>query len=86
VISILNHKISILKYPTEKKHKYNDDYRIFNEKWSISYFFIEINRKAVCLVCRETVSVFKEFNIKRHYETKHEAKFGNLKGKLLFSI
>ncbi|XP_060846546.1 general transcription factor II-I repeat domain-containing protein 2A-like [Rhopalosiphum padi] len=38
--------------------------------------------KAVCLVCRETVSVFKEFNIKRHYETKHEAKFGNLKGEL----
>jgi len=69
-----------------KKRKYNDDYRIFNEKWSISYFFIEINRKAVCLVCRETVSVFKEFNIKRHYETKHEAKFGNLKGKLLFSL
>ncbi|KAL4153128.1 hypothetical protein QTP88_000961 [Uroleucon formosanum] len=26
--------------------------------------------------------VFKEFNIKRHYETKHEAKFGNLKGEL----
>ncbi|KAL4143577.1 hypothetical protein QTP88_005895 [Uroleucon formosanum] len=42
----------------------------------------DFSRKAVCLVCRETVSVFKEFNIKRHYETKHEAKFGNLKGEL----
>ena len=86
MISILNHKISILKCPKQKKCKYNDDYRIFNEKWSISYFFIEINRKAVCLVCRKTVSVFKEFNIKPHYETKHEKKFGFLKGKLLFSI
>ncbi|XP_022175759.1 general transcription factor II-I repeat domain-containing protein 2-like [Myzus persicae] len=46
------------------------------------YTEIARSRKAVCLVCRETVSVFKEFNIKRHYETKHEAKFGNLKGEL----
>ena len=69
-----------------KKRKYNDDCRIFNEKWSINYFFIEINGKAVCLVCRETVSVIKEFNIKQHYETTHREQFCNLKGKLLFSI
>ena len=29
-----------------KKRKYNDDCQIFNKKWSINYFFIEINGKA----------------------------------------
>lgn len=75
-----------MKMSDRKKRKYNDDCRIFNEKWSINYFFIEINGKAVCLVCRETVSVFKEFNIKRHYESKHQNKFAHLKGKHLFFI
>ena len=75
-----------MKMSDRKKCKYNDDCRIFNEKWSINYFFIEINEKAVCLVCRETVSDFREFNIKRHYESKHQDKFGHLKCKQLFSI
>jgi hypothetical protein len=46
-----------------------------NFQWSINYFFIEINGKAVCLVYRVTVSVFKEFNIKRHYESKNVLTF-----------
>lgn len=25
----------------------------------------------VCLICQETVAFFKDFNIKRHYQTKH---------------
>lgn len=28
------------------------------------------------MVCREDVAVFKESNVKRHYETKHCAKYG----------
>jgi hypothetical protein len=60
-----------MKMLDRKKRKYNDDCRIFNEKWFVNYFFIEINLKAVYLVCHETVSVFKQFNIKRHYESKH---------------
>ena len=26
---------------------------------------------AVCLICQETVVVFKEYNISRHFATKH---------------
>ncbi|KAL0879657.1 hypothetical protein ABMA27_003372 [Loxostege sticticalis] len=29
------------------------------------------NGKPVCLLCNESISVLKEFNIKRHYSTKH---------------
>lgn len=66
-----------MKMLDRKKRKYNNDCRIFNEKRSINYFFIEINGKAVCLVCRETV-------FKRHYESKHQDKFAHLKGKQYF--
>lgn len=60
-----------------KKRKYNDDYQSFNEKWLVKYFFfIEFNGKATYLACHEKkVSVFKEFNIKRHYKSKDQVKF-----------
>jgi len=35
--------------------------------------FVEWKGKALCLICRETVAVLKDFNINRHYETKHNA-------------
>ena len=36
----------------------------------------------MCLVCNQQVSVLKEYNIQRHYETHHKDKFHNLKGQL----
>ena len=35
------------------------------------YFFTEVGKKAACLLGNESVAVFKEYNIKRHYATKH---------------
>jgi hypothetical protein len=35
----------------------------------------------MCIICKETIAVLKEYNIKRHYETKHKDKFKNLEGK-----
>lgn len=45
----------------------------------LDYFFTEIRNNCVCLICQETVAVFKEFNIKRHYQTKH-ASYDKLTG------
>ena len=42
------------------------------------YLFTEISGKAVCLVCGEKIAVFKEYNLNRHYKTKHAAKYKNL--------
>ncbi|KAK2856688.1 hypothetical protein Q5P01_005423 [Channa striata] len=36
-------------------------------------FFKEINGKCVCLICNEDVAVMKEYNVRRHYETKHQS-------------
>jgi len=65
-----------------KKRKVDKECRKFNSDWSFNYFFIEYNSKALCLICRESVAVFKETNVKHHYETKHkEEKYANLTGK-----
>lgn len=66
-----------------KKRKIDTECRVFNDNWSLSYFFIEYRNKAMCLICNETVAVFKEFNIKRHYESKHQNKYVNCEGKYL---
>jgi hypothetical protein len=57
-----------------KKKKVMDEGRMFNEKWTAEYFFIEMKNVALCLICKETISVFKNYNLKRHYLQKHAAK------------
>lgn len=62
-----------------KKRKIADENRKYIEEWKEKYFFIIQNTKLMCLICRETVAVFKEYNVKRHYEIKHNdfLKFNN---------
>jgi Spin-doc zinc-finger/Domain of unknown function (DUF4371) len=62
--------------------KRNFDGRLFNERWTIDYFFILHNGKLCCLVCQESIAVIKEYNIKRHYDTKHKKKFDCLQDEL----
>lgn len=64
-----------------KKRKLCDEHRCFNDDWTDKYCFVSSNGKCVCLICRESLSVPKEFNIKRHYESKH-AKFAEFSGEL----
>lgn len=54
-----------------KKRKVEDECRAFNDEWTARYCFANVGSKAVCLLCRECVSVFKEYNLKRHHQTKH---------------
>lgn len=61
-----------------KKRKIEDECRGFNAEWTEKYFFIDLNGKPVCLICRETMSVFKEHNLKRHHATKHASFACNL--------
>jgi hypothetical protein len=65
-----------------KKRKLVDECRLFQEKWENIYFFSEVCDKIVCLIFNKGVSVPKEYNLRRHYETLHKDKFGVLEGKL----
>ena len=66
--------------PARKKRKIEDENRQFKEEWTTKYFMQHFNGAAICLICRESVKVMKDFNCKRHYETKHASAFDDLKG------
>ena len=61
-----------------KKKKVNKEGRCFQGRWELQYFFTESRNNCVCLVCHKTVSVYKEYNVKRHYEAKHASTFNKL--------
>ncbi|KAL3976413.1 hypothetical protein ACER0C_022299 [Sarotherodon galilaeus] len=65
-----------------KKRKVDTECRIFQEKWTSSYMFTEVNGKPVCLVCMRQVLVLKEYNIRHHYETQHGEKYSSFHGEL----
>jgi hypothetical protein len=58
-----------------KKCKVDSECHNFKERWTENYFFIEYKRKPAFLICLDTVSVFKECNLKRHYSTQHAEKY-----------
>lgn len=56
------------------KRKVDGECRTYKEEWKERYAFILpdfINAKPVCLICNDAVAVCKEYNVRRHHETKH---------------
>ena len=67
-----NHHFAMANSKETRKRKIEEEMRNFNEKWTSEYFFIEnADSRPLCLICEQTVSVNKEYNIKRHYDSKH---------------
>ena len=58
--------------------KRNAENRTFLDRWETEYLFTYVKDRPVCLVCGANVSVTKEYNIRRHYETKHQDKYKDL--------
>ena len=44
----------------------------------IDYLFTNVKERPVSLVCGASVAVRKEYNIRRHYEMKHQDKYEDL--------
>ncbi|XP_077179280.1 general transcription factor II-I repeat domain-containing protein 2-like [Paroedura picta] len=65
-----------------RKRKIDSECRIFKEQWTYDYFFMQYKEKAVCLICQNIVSVFKEYNLRRHYQTQHKDKYDCLVGEV----
>ena len=55
-----------------------NEYRQFPARWETEYLFCEFKQKPMCLVCQESLAVFKEYNLQRHFETKHHEFYGNM--------
>ncbi|XP_028663975.1 general transcription factor II-I repeat domain-containing protein 2-like [Erpetoichthys calabaricus] len=52
--------------------------RTFRDRWETEYMFTYLKDRPVCLVCGANVSVPKEYNLRRHYETKHQDMYKDL--------
>ncbi|XP_037671335.1 general transcription factor II-I repeat domain-containing protein 2B isoform X2 [Choloepus didactylus] len=53
------------------KQKIDQEGRVFQEKWERAYFFVEVQNIPTCLICKQSMSVSKEYNLRRHYQTNH---------------
>ncbi|XP_056135376.1 general transcription factor II-I repeat domain-containing protein 2-like [Lampris incognitus] len=60
------------------KRKVDKEYRQFQERWEAEYLFCELKQKPACLVCQESLAVFKEHNIRRAFERKHGEQYANM--------
>lgn len=56
---------------TSRKRNYEEENRNFQECWEEKYFFVENRSAALCLICRDTVKILKDYNLNRHFTTKH---------------
>ncbi|KAJ8866976.1 hypothetical protein PR048_032838 [Dryococelus australis] len=54
--------------------------RQFNERWENEFLCADFGGKLQCIVRAQVMSVMKEYNIRRHYETTHEVKYGSVIG------
>ena len=43
-----------------KKRKVDEEGRTFKEEWTPKFFFTKVGDRAVCLLCSESVAVFKK--------------------------
>ena len=43
---------------------------------------MQYKEKAACFIYQETVAVFKEYNLRRHYESRHKNKYDSLHGQM----
>ena len=48
-----------------------EENRKFQSAWTENYFFVEHEAKPFCLVCGKSIAVPKEYNVRRHYMSKH---------------
>ncbi|XP_066945264.1 general transcription factor II-I repeat domain-containing protein 2A-like [Macrobrachium rosenbergii] len=58
-----------------KKWKIAEEKRKFNIQWTEKYFVSVLFGNIICLLCNDKISVCKEYNIKRHYASKHESEY-----------
>jgi len=68
----VNLKVQRTAMAENKRRKIESEGRVFNPEWTNKYLFTVVNSKILCHVCRKVVSVPKEYNLRRHFETNHQ--------------
>jgi len=60
---------------SNRKRKASNANRIFQERGTFDNFFVDVDNKPICLICNQPVSECKEYNIKRHYVSRHSSAY-----------
>ncbi|BFZ11483.1 hypothetical protein BsWGS_14522 [Bradybaena similaris] len=60
------------------KRKVGEEHRQF-QKWETDYCFVEHRGITTC-ICTEKVAMHKEYNIRRHYLTRHAEEYAKFQG------
>ena len=50
------------------KRRIENEGRTFQKQWTDKYFFIAHAEKVLCLICKKSLPVMKDYNLKRHFE------------------
>ena len=53
---------------SQRKRKIEDKNLTFQVEWEKLCFFAQVKDKAVCLICCQSVKMFKSSNLRGHYE------------------
>nr|XP_025045025.1 protein ZBED8-like [Pelodiscus sinensis] len=56
-----------------KRKSRDDEYRNFQKEWTDLYAFVDRYGSPHCLICSETLSSNKKWNLERHFMKKHAA-------------
>ena len=54
--------------------------RIMNSEWCSKYIVVPHNQGVACTVCQNENADIKEYNVKRHYTSKHSSLFEEILG------
>ncbi|XP_014404013.1 PREDICTED: general transcription factor II-I repeat domain-containing protein 2B isoform X3 [Myotis brandtii] len=71
-----------LEFNNVGKRKIDLEGRVFQEKWERAYFFVEVQNIPTCLICKQSMSVSKEYNLRRHYQTNHSKHYDQYTDKM----
>jgi hypothetical protein len=69
-VAIPHKTITTAAISDNKKRNLEPEDSSFNAEWTNEYLFTVFRDKVLCLVCRETAAVPKQYNVRRHCETE----------------
>ncbi len=79
--NICHHPVPVMSLSKRAvKRKVGDEHRQFQEKWEMECFFVDHRGTPTCLICTEKVAVYKEYNVRRHYSTRHAEEYTKYQG------
>jgi hypothetical protein len=55
----------------KRRREIDAENRQFQDNWTEDYYFILNKGLPVCLLCNESVSINKEYNLKGHFTSRH---------------